>query len=214
MPRIRLKAASRKRGGKTYDKPGDTTYNARRRFTRSAERYLEKAENSTGVLADRYRALARGELKNALETYEKEPKSQGVKRLMNKLGVSKSSRPLTPEKRDELVQRSARSLESSKRDTDLRREREARSILNSKIGKRIYGGLVGVWRGEAGEGETFSRDKMDAAILDHFGVDSMADVLEILEQQVNLYDNPESEERYDVVRLAVEQFAMVGRVNA
>ena len=210
MPRIKLKAASRKRKtGESYDKPGDTTYNARRRFARSAERYAEKAEQSTGVLAERYRALARGELRNALDTYEKEPKSGLVKRLMGKLGVSKSERTVTPEKRRELVRESASALESSKT-PEMRREREARSILNSKIGKRVYGGLVGVWRDSAGSGEGFDRDAMDAAIMDYFNVDSMADVLDILETQVNLYDMPESEERYDVVRLTIEQFTVRG----
>lgn len=210
MPRIRLKAASRKRKtGESYDKPGDTLYNARRRFARSAERYLEQSDNSTGVEAERYKALARGELRNALDTYEKEPKSGIVKRLMNRLGMDKSARTPTPEKRRELVFKSRLSLESAKT-PEIRREREARSILNSKIGKRVYGGLVGVWRDSAGSGEGFDRDAMDAAIMEHFNVDSMADVLDILETQVNLYDMPESEERYDVVRLTIEQFTMRG----
>lgn len=210
MPRIRLKAASRKRKtGESYDKPGDTLYNARRRFARSAERYLEKADNSTGVEAERYKALARGELRNALDTYEKKPKSGLVKRLMNRLDMDKSARTPSPEKRRELVFKSRLSLESAKT-PEIRREREARSILNSKIGKRVYGGLVGVWRDSAGSGDGFDRDAMDAAIMDYFNVDSMADVLDILETQVNLYDMPESEERYDVVRLTIEQFTMRG----
>lgn len=210
MPRIRLKAASRKRKtGESYDKPGDTLYNARRRFARSAERYAKKADETTGVLSERYRALARGELRNALDTYEKEPKSGLVKRLMGKLGVSKGSKTTTPEQRRELVRESANALESANT-PDIRREREARSILNSKIGKRVYGGLVGVWRDKTGIGDNFDRDAMEQAILDHFNADSMADVLDILETQVNLYDMPESEERYDIVRLTVEQFAMRG----
>lgn len=210
MPRIRLKAASRKRKtGESYDKPGDTLYNARRRFARSAERYAKKAEQSTGVLAERYRALARGELRNALDTYEKEPKSGTVKRLMKQLGMEKGKRTTSPERKQELVTRSQYSLESAKT-PETRREREARSILNSKIGKRVYGGLVGVWRDSAGSSEGFDRDAMDAAIMEYFNVDSMADVLDILETQVNLYDMPESEERYDVVRLTIEQFTMRG----
>ena len=210
MPRIRLKAASRKRKtGESYDKPGDTLYNARRRFARSAERYAKKAEQSTGVLAERYRALARGELRNALDTYEKEPKSGTVKRLMKQLGMEKGKRTTPPERKQELVTRSQYSLESAKTPAT-RREREARSILNSKIGKRVYGGLVGVWRDGAGSGDGFDRDAMDAAIMEYFNVDSMADVLDILETQVNLYDMPESEERYDVVRLTIEQFTMRG----
>lgn len=192
-------------------KKGDESWNARRRYQRSAERYLKKAENSSGVMADRYRELARGDLKRALDTYEKEPKAGGIKRLMNRLGVSKPESAATPERRRQLIEDSKTALESSRTDPNVRREREARSILNSKIGKRIYGGLVDVWRDKAGEGEGFDRNAIEDAILEHFGVESMADVIEILEQEINLYADPEKEEKYDDVRLMVEQFAARGK---
>lgn len=191
-------------------KKGDESWNARRRYQRSAERYLEKADNSSGVMADRYRELARGDLKRALDTYEKEPKASGIKRLMNRLSVSKPESAATPERRRQLIEESKTALEGSKLDPNVRREREARSILNSKIGKRIYGGLVDVWREKAGEGAGFDRSAIEDAILEHFGVESMADVIEILEQEINLYADPEKEEKYDDIRLMVEQFAARG----
>lgn len=186
------KAVTRKR------KPGDDAWNARRRFARSAERYLEKAEKSQGALAGRYRELARGELKRALDTYEKEPTSKMIRGLMDKLGVSKSDKKPSPQRRAEVISKSRESLESSRGNIDARREREARAIMNSKVGKRIYAGLVGVWRGS---------DDIDQAIMDYFGTDNMADVLEALESEINIYDDPESIEKYDDVRLIIEQFA-------
>lgn len=208
-----IKAKSRTRvSGESYDKPGDTAYNARRRYTRSSERYLSKAENSTGVMAERYRELARGDLKRALATYEKEPKSGGVKRLMGRLGVSMPERSLSPESRKQLIEESKTALEGLRQKPETRRELEARSILNSKIGKRIYGGLIELWKDKAGAGsEDFDRSVIEPAILEHFGVESMADVIEILEQEINLYADPEKEEKYDDVRLMVEQFAARGK---
>ena len=94
------------------------------------------------------------------------------------------------------------------KDPTVRREREARSILNSKIGKRIYGGLIEVWKTKSSAGtEDFDRAAIEPAILEHFGVESMADVLEILEKEINIYSDPEQNEKYDDVRLMIEQFA-------
>ena len=189
-----LKGGARSRARKA----GDELYNARRRYTRSAQRYMEKAENETGVLSERYKELARGELKKAIGTYEKEPTSKPVKDLMQRLGVGKqSAKGMDKEK---LVRESKSSLESSLKDSEVRREREARAILNSKIGHRIYGGTVSIWKG---------REDIDAAIMEHFGVDSMADVIDMLEQEIDLYqaeDVPETSSG-DVVRMKIEQAA-------
>ena len=192
------KAALRGKVKSRARKAGDELYNARRRYTRSAQRYMEKAESETGVLSERYKELARGELKKAIGTYEKEPTSKPVKDLMNRLGVGKqSAKGMDKEK---LVRESKSSLESSLKDSEIRREREARAILNSKIGHRIYGGTVSIWKG---------REDIDAAIMEHFGVDSMADVIDLLEQEIDLYqveDVPETSSG-DVVRMKIEQAA-------
>jgi hypothetical protein len=91
--------------------------------------------------------------------------------------------------------------------TDWRREQEASAILSSPIGSRIYAGLVDIWT------ETTTRDgeiirertteDINRAIMDYFEVDNMMDVIEILEQKVDLYADPESLERYDSVSLQI-----------
>lgn len=192
------KAALRGKGKSRARKAGDELYNARRRYTRSAQRYMKMAEGETGILSERYKELARGELKKALGTYEKEPTSKPVKDLMNRLGVGKQSAKGMDKER--LVRESKRSLASSMKDSEVRREREARAILNSKIGHRIYGGTVSIWKG---------REDIDAAIMEHFGVDSMADVIDLLEQEIDIYqveDVPETSSG-DVVRMKIEQAA-------
>ena len=85
---------------------------------------------------------------------------------------------------------SFRSLASSKRDPEVRRQAEARLIMNSPIGQRILGGLIDVWRDEAfveeegpqGMRKTLDRSKIYPALFKHFKVDNLADLLEKIEK--------------------------------
>lgn len=175
---------------------GDDLYNARKRFTRQAERYAKKARSESGTLRSKYESLAKMELNNALSTYSSTPKSKKVIDLMQELGVSRDDYKAPGENRSEyLVSRSMKSLEETRRTPESRREYEAKSVLNSNIGKRVYGGLSSVWKGA---------EDINGAIMAHFGVDSMADVLEQIEAQINLYSDPDALEKYDEIKAAIE----------
>ena len=66
----------------------DETYNARRRYRRQAERFIKKADESSGILKSRYEAQARNATINALSTYAKGQQPKGrVKQLTEMLGI-------------------------------------------------------------------------------------------------------------------------------
>lgn len=176
-------------------KKSDEVYNARKRFTRAAQRYEKKARQTSGTLSEKFRELARIELRNALSTYEKKPEAKAVKRLQESLGVEYETRKPSEQRREYLIKRSLETTETTITSATERREREAKALLSTNIGKRIYAGLVSVWKGA---------DDINAAIMEKFGVDSMADVIEKIEAQVNIYADGDELERYDEIRGLIE----------
>ena len=184
-------------------KAGDKAYNARRRYARQAERYAKRAEQLQGTESTRLRTLATRALENAYRTYEDPTKAKGSKLIQD---LTKKLNPRTPvrkpsaELRKNVIEESeSRALESSLEDEDERREIEAEEILSSSIGSRIYGALVDIWK------DSPYSDRNDA-IMDWFGVDSMADVIEEIENAgIDIYAEPESDERYDEVRTAISE---------
>lgn len=146
---------------------GDQATNARKRFYRSAERYLKQAAKAVGATAAKYRRLAQEELENAISTYSKKTTqkfSKPIQRLANELGVDlEREREKIKKRSDESAEKvrkeaidlgakskSARSLAKREITIDELREEEARKLLNNDvIGSRILGGLVEVWRDEA-----------------------------------------------------------------
>ena len=81
---------------------GDKATNARRRYYRSAERYLKQAQNAVGAYAAKARALAQIQLENALKTYSKNTTqsfAKPIQRVANALGVDLN------QKRQEIKQR-------------------------------------------------------------------------------------------------------------
>lgn len=206
--RTATKAASR---AGTRRPTGDTATNARKRFYRSAERYMKEADKTSGATAERNRFLARQELTNALNTYDPSTTqkfSKPIQSLAARLGVNleeERERMKTDAKRQkarrlELIgteeQEAAktgpsfRSLVSSRRDPEKLRQEEARSIMNGPIGQRILGGLVNIWRDEAfveeegpkGKRKTLDRSKIYPALFKHFKVDNLADLLDKIEE--------------------------------
>lgn len=196
-------------------KASDSTYNARRRERRAAERYLKRSQEATGATAERYRELARSHFENAMSTYDPSQQqtfSGPMKRLATEFG-----RDITKERRDyqsadekqreqiirraekkqkSAEQRSYSSLESNMDDEQVRREEEAKAIMGSPVGSRIMGGLVDVWGEYAGD-----KEAMTSAIFDYFGVSSWADVVDKIEEQVGaeLYKIEEADSIYEIV---------------
>lgn len=197
----------------------DETYNARRRYRRQAERFIKKADKSSGILKSRYEAQARNATINALSTYAKgqQPKGQ-VKQLVEMLGIdAKTVQQVAFAKGmqsggvstglvSRLVQRSKQTLASAET-----RDEMAKEILGTgNVGSRFYGGLVDIW-GDTPE----HRKHPNQSILDFFGTDSMMDVIEDLEAEgIDLYTPDENEDIYKSAQLALQQYILkVKRVN-
>lgn len=199
-------------------KASDDVYNARKRYWRSAERNLKRAEQATGASAAKFKRLAEQDLKAALSTYDTSKRvnySKPIQRLAEQLSVDLSApaRKLDTEQKARVVKRSFETLETRLQDPEVRRERQARAILNNdEIGSRILGGLVDVWRDKATTYDEFGRPKIDQSkiiptLLDYFKVDTLADMLDKLQESIGarLYDV--SEERaniYEVVKLTIQ----------
>lgn len=197
----------------------DETYNARRRYRRQAERFIKKADESSGILKSRYEAQARNATINALSTYAKGQQPKGrVKQLTEMLGIdAKTVQQVAFAKGmqsggvstglvSRLVQRSKQTLASAET-----RDAMAKEILSTgNVGSRFYGGLVDIW-GDTPE----HRDHPNQSILDFFGTDSMMDVIEDLEAEgIDLYTPDENEDVYKSAQLALQQYILkVKRVN-
>lgn len=197
----------------------DETYNARRRYRRQAERFIKKADESSGILKSRYEAQARNATINALSTYAKGQQPKGrVKQLTEMLGIDAKtvqqvafakgmqSGGVTTGLVSRLVQRSKQTLASAET-----RDEMAKEILSTgNVGSRFYGGLVDIW-GDTPE----HREHPNQSILDFFGTDSMMDVIEDLEAEgIDLYTPDENEDVYKSAQLALQQYILkVKRVN-
>lgn len=209
---------------------GDDATNARKRFYRSAERYLKQAAQSAGATAARYRELARLNLQDALKTYTKKTTqgfSKPIQKIANTLGIDLNaerekikgrSDDVEKKIRDRFIDlseksKSMRELQSSKRkiDSEQLRQDEARKILNSPIGQRIIGGTVEIWQDAAtvsiNETETqIDKTKILPALFDYFKVNNLADLLDKVEQITGdvLYAHGEGETFYDTVKLTLQ----------
>lgn len=209
-------------------KTGDDATNARKRYYRSAERYLKRADETTGATSARYRSLAKRELDNALNTYSKSTTqkfSKPIQKLANDLGVSlDEERKKIKGRSDEYAEKvrssaidlgkgsaSAKRLVSQRKDEEQRRQDEARALLNSPIGHRILGGFVDVWKDEAtvideSGKEIVDNSKILPALFDYFNVDNLADMLEKVEEIIGdkLYADEDSDAMYEAVKIMLQ----------
>lgn len=178
----------------------DDAYNARRRYYRQAQRYERQATKaSTPTEAGRLRKLGARALENAIKTYEDPTKarvSRPIAELQKSLKVEKPLRKPSENYRQLVIDESKKKA-TKKGMTDFeRRETEAREILTGQIGRRVFGATSEIWKD--------SEDREDA-ILKYFGASSMMDVIEAIEDAgIDLYSDPESEQKYDEIRTAIE----------
>ena len=219
------KKASKAAKASRARKAGDDAYNARRRYQRSAERNMKKAEQSSGATAARYRQLARDDLDKAMETYDQTTTqnfNKTITSLADQLGVDlqqqrrriQSMKKGTAEKLRESAisdEKSRTRLIANIDDDEARRQAEARQIINSKVGSRIIGGLVDVWKDEAtistDEGLEVDNRKILPALFDYFNVDNLADMLEKVEQIIGdkLYGDEDSDAMYEAVKIMLQK---------
>ena len=198
---------------------GDETYNARRRYTRKAERYMKQADTSFGATRERYIELAKREAEKALSTYEKEPKFQKLSKGLQRIALetdAQYSKPANDAQRQKLISRSKRSLESN---VENRRTYEARSIMSSSIGSRIIASLEPIWRDFASVDPETGKTKVDwigasKAIFDYLSkqtgklINDWLGVIEAFEANSeigsDLYKDPKNDIRYDSVVQAAQ----------
>ena len=204
----------------------NTTYNARRRFLRAAKRYLDKAKASIGSARERYRAMAADLTRKAAELYTRQAdiqRSANFRELAKEFNLNVNEflpgrEGLTDreeQRRQRLIEESENVRSSVPTEKGFRpktveetREDEARAILNSPIGSRIYAGLIEIWaKPQFENGELVyrrSQDDVNQLIKDYFGASSMMDVLEMLQAaNPDLYKDPKSLERYNSIRLSI-----------
>lgn len=205
-------------------KIGDDATNARKRYYRAAERYLKQAQQSIGATAARYRALAEIRLKEALNTYTKETTqrfSKPIQRIANALGVNLNEERETIQQRSKAEEKQIRehainkSLEATakgSKTSDTLRQREARAILNSPIGKRVIGGTVEIWEDEAtmltDDGTKIDNKKILPALYEHFEVDNLADLLDKIEDIAGdmLYASPDDDAFYEGAKVTIQTY--------
>lgn len=204
---------------RTRNKTSDDVYNARRRFARAAERNLEKAKETSGATSERYRQLARQNLESAIDLYDSKSlnrkSAQRIRQAAGELGVDLEGAKADTGRANKLdvMSRSFSTLESNLADDNFRREQEARALLNDdRIGSRILGGLVDVWRDKATIVDENGIAKIDnakimPALFDYFGVENLADMLDKLEDSIGskLYEmRGDADNIYEHVKVLIQ----------
>ena len=204
---------------RTRNKTSDDVYNARRRFARAAERNLQKSKETSGATSERYRQLARQNLESAINLYDSsslnKKSAQRIRQAAGELGIDLESAKANTGRSNKLdaMSRSFNTLEGTLSDVSFRREQEARALLNDdRIGSRILGGLVDVWREAATvEDDTgmahIDNSKIMPVLFDYFGVDNLADMLDKLEASIGseLYDmRGDADNIYEHVKVQIQ----------
>lgn len=215
----RSKAASTAAKASRAKKASDEVYNARRRYTRKAERYMKQADSSYGASRERYIELAKREAEKALSTYDKEPSFQKLSKGLQRVALetdAQFAKPANDAQRQKLISRSRRALESNIQD---RREYEGRAIMSSSIGSRIIAALEPVWRDYATVNPETGKTEIDwsaasNAIFEHMSqqtgksINDWLGVIEAFEQNpeigADLYKDPKNDIRYDSVVQAAQ----------
>lgn len=215
----RSKAASAGAKAARAKKASDEIYNARRRYTRKAERYMKQADKSYGAVRERYVMLAKREAEKALSTYDKEPSFQKLSKGLQRVALetdAQFSKPANDAQRQKLISRSRRTLESNIQD---RREYEGHAIMSSSIGSRIIASLESLWRDYATVNPETGKTEIDwsaasKAIFEHMSqqtgkpVNDWLGVIEAFEQNpeisADLYKDPKNDIRYDAVVQAAQ----------
>jgi hypothetical protein len=216
----RSKAASAGAKAARAKKASDEIYNARRRYTRKAERYMKQADKSYGAARERYMELAKREAEKALSTYDKEPSFQKLSKGLQRVTLETNaqfSEPANDAQRQKLISRSRRALESNIED---RREYEGRAIMSSSVGSRIIASLESIWRPYAEYNEKTKKygikdwDAVAPKIFEHMSevtgteITDWMGVIEAFEKNpeigADLYKDPKNDIRYDAVVQAAQ----------
>ena len=171
-------------------RPSDEAYNARRRAARAA------AKAKGELIASDQAYVNRRRLERQARRIEREAQNDaGVfGSRLSKLG------DILREKRARTYARKGRYSQTALDDSPIDimdAGTQADIIMDSNIGSRIWAGTQEIW-------QDASYGNREQAILDAFGADSMAEVLEKIEKRIGdkLYAE-DSNERYDEIATAI-----------
>lgn len=186
-------------------KRSDDVYNARRRFRRQAERYIKKANETAGVAKSRYESMARNALEKAIASYAGNKPQGKIAQLAEKLNITqarinivRSDKAVTKEDRANFIIESRSALFKANKDKS--RDDMAKNILSDKnVASAFYGGLSDIWANtEVG------RENPNQAITEYYNVESIMDVIEMLENAgVDIYKPSENGDTYMDVALKI-----------
>lgn len=212
--------ATRASGKVRATEKGYNAYNARRRFTRAAEKYLKKAETATGETAQRYRELSRVNLEDAISTYDPgttQKFSKPIQRLTKEFGIDlegqrsdwilKEDDTRRSRKLSKAIEKSFATQESTLNPeygpVIPRSEYEAKQIVNA-YGDRIFSGLRDVWVDVAGDKQAVTKK-----IFDYFNANSWDEVLTKMEDYLqqkgkSLYESDENGDPYETIKLYIQ----------
>lgn len=180
----------------------DEIRNARRRFARQAERYEKQAAQASGIEASRKRQLARTSLEKAISLYDDPTKAgqnnKAMRGLINRLNPRIASKSLSDAQQKAAVRESSSFLASAFKDPEKRSEREAEILMSGDAGNYIYAATSDIWEGK----ENYPiRDQL---IMEHFGVESMAEVIDaITSAGIDIFKDREEEYKYDEIVSAI-----------
>ena len=199
-------------------KSGDAAYNARRREYRAAQRYLKRADQTSGATAEQNRALAKIHLQNALDTYDprqRQPISSQIVNIAAQLGMDVQQQrdkyiTASKQRQQQAIRESRSALHETLSDEGKRRELEAQALIsNPSIGKRIMGGLVDIWSKVVKKGKSAAENRAEAqnAIFKFFNASSWVEVLETLKRNIGqeLFAISSEDEIYDTVRISMQK---------
>jgi hypothetical protein len=186
-------------------KRSDDIYNARRRFRRQAERYIKKANETAGVAKNRYESMARNALEKAIASYAGNKPQGKIAQLAEKLNITqarinivRANKAVTKEDRANFIIESKSALFKANKDKS--RDDMAKDILSDKnVASAFYGGLSDIWaNNEVG------RENPNKAITEYYNVESIMDVIEMLENAgVDIYKPSENGETYMDIALKI-----------
>lgn len=189
-------------------KNSDDVYNARRRFRRQAERYIKKANETSGVAKNRYESMARNALEKAIASYAGNKPQGKIAQLAEKLNITqarinivRAEKAVTKEDRANFIIESRSALFTANKDKS--RDDMAKDILSDKnVASSFYGGLSDIWANtEAG------RKNPNQAIMEYFNAETIMDVIEMLEKAgINIYKPSENGDTYMDIALQIAIF--------
>lgn len=171
----------------------DEIRNARRRFARQAERYEKAAAQATGIEASRKRQLARTSLEKAISLYDDPSKAgnnKAMRGLIDRLNPRIASKRLSDAQQRAAVKESTDFLASAFKDPEKRKEKETEILMSGDAGNYIYAATSDIWK----DADYNMRDQL---IMEHFGVESMAEVMDtIASAGIDLFRDQEEEYKY------------------